>query len=177
MMIQITSTHLSRSENALVRKYAKFVLNKFVRRGIQNRARIHITILHPAEVRNPLDKRDFKQYRAWCTYDGNDGEMKNFSVILNARDLNSRAKMLPIRLKNLLLNLGHELVHVKQYLNSEIFDYVSGDVRYKDTIFDAAWLEDEEAYYDSPWEIEAYGREWGLYKTFCKKLKEECSQK
>ena len=38
-------------------------------------------------------------------------------------------------------------------------------------------LEDEEEYYDSPWEIEEYGREWGLYKTFCKKLKEECSQK
>lgn len=170
-MIQITSTHLSRSENALIRKYARFVLNKFVRRGIQNRSRIHIKILHPDEVRDPLDKKDFKSYRAWCTYDGLDGEIKNFSVILNVRDLNQRAKMLPIRLKSLFMNLGHELVHVKQYLNGEIFDYVSGDVRYKGTYFDSTWLEDEEAYYDSPWEVEAYGREYGLYKLFCNKLR------
>ena len=177
MMIQITSTHLTRSENAMIRKYAKFVLDKFVRRGIQNRAKIHIRVHTQEEIKDPVDKRDFRKYRAWCTYDGLDGDLKKFTVFLNVKDVNARAKMLPIRLKNLLVNLGHELVHVKQYLNGEVFDYVSGDVRYKGAIFEAAWLENEEAYYDSPWEIEAYGREWGLYSLFVRKLKEECSQK
>jgi len=76
-------------------------------------------------------------------------------------------------LKQLLIDLGHELVHVKQYLNNELFDYKSGDVRYKGLFFDASHYTEEEKYFDSPWEIEAYGREWGLYKIFCNKLKEE----
>ena len=176
-MIQITSSHLTRSENAMIRKYAKFVLSKFVRPCVQKRAKVHIRIHRQDEIKDPIDKRDFRQYRAWCTYDGHDGDVKNFTIFMNVKDVNTRAKMLPIRLKNLLINLGHELIHVKQYLNGEVFDYVSGDVRYKGAIFEAAWLENEEAYYDSPWEIEAYGREWGLYTMFVRKLKEECFQK
>ena len=176
-MIQITSSHLTRSENAMIRKYAKFVLSKFVRPCVQKRAKVHIRIHRQDEIKDPIDKRDLRQYRAWCTYDGHDGDVKNFTIFMNVKDVNTRAKMLPIRLKNLLINLGHELIHVKQYLNGEVFDYVSGDVRYKGAIFEAAWLENEEAYYDSPWEIEAYGREWGLYTMFVRKLKEECFQK
>jgi hypothetical protein len=176
-MIQITSTHLTRSENAMIRKYAKFVLNRFVRPCVQKRAKIHIKVMRADEVKNPFDKKDFKNYGAWCTYDGTDGEIRNFSVIINAKDVNTRAKKLPLRLRQLLINLGHELVHVKQYLNNEIFDYVSGDVRYKGTYFDSSWAEDEEAYYESPWELEAYGREYGLYALFVRKLREECSQK
>ena len=68
-------------------------------------------------------------------------------------------------------------MHVKQYLNGEIFDYKSGDVRYKGSYFDSSYQESEESYYDSPWEIEAYGREAGLYRMFLTKLKEEGSKK
>ena len=64
-------------------------------------------------------------------------------------------------------------MHVKQYLNSEMFDYVAGGVRYKGSYFDHSYQISEELYYDSPWEIEAYGREWGLYKMFKTKLKDE----
>ena len=34
-------------------------------------------------------------------------------------------------------------------------------------------LPDEEKYFFSPWEIAAYGMEYGLFKVFCNKLKEE----
>ena len=65
------------------------------------------------------------------------------------------------------------IVNVKKYLNSEMFDYVAGGVRYKGSYFDHSYQISEELYYDSPWEIEAYGREWGLYKMFKTKLKDE----
>ena len=42
---------------------------------------------------------------------------------------------------------------------------------------DSSYSENEELYYESPWEIEAYGRELGLYVMFTKKMKEEGSKK
>jgi hypothetical protein len=92
---------------------------------------------------------------------------------LNHKRINKLGKKPQTRLKNLLIDLGHELVHVKQYLNNELFDYKSGDVRFKGLFFDASHYMDEEKYYFSPWEVAAYGMEYGLYKVFCNKLKEE----
>ena len=173
-MIVVTSNHLKTKEIAMVRKYARFVLDRMVRRSIQNKSRINIRILDEEEIKDAADILDLKEYKAWCTYDGVDEVgKKKFSVVLARKRLNKRGKKPLTRLKNILIDLGHELVHVKQYLNNEIFDYKNGDVRHKGIIFDASWGQDEESYYDSPWEVEAYGREWGLYKLFCRKLKEE----
>jgi hypothetical protein len=173
-MVSVTSNYLRVKDLAMIRKYARFVLNRLVRRGIQNKSRINIKILGEQELRDAADLLDLKKYKAWCTYDGIDENgIKKFTVVLDQKHLNKRAKKPITRLKNLLIDLGHELVHVKQYLNNEVFDYKNGDVRHKGVIFDSSYQEDEESYYDSPWEIEAYGREWGLYRMFCSKLKEE----
>jgi hypothetical protein len=173
-MIVVTSTYLRRQDLSMVRKYAKFVLNKMVRPAVQNKARITIKILGESEIKDAADLLDLKKYKAWCTYDGIDEHgIKKFTVVLDHKHLNKRAKKPLTRLKNILVDLGHELVHVKQYLNNEIFDYKDGSVRYKGIVFDDSYYVDEESYFESPWEIEAYGREWGLYRMFCSKMKEE----
>lgn len=177
-MISVSSNYLKAKDLAMVRKYARFVLDRMVRPGIQNKSRINIKILGAQEMRDAADLLDLKYYKAWCTYDGVDAEgNKKFTVIVDHKTVNKRGKKPITRLKQLLIDLGHELVHVKQYLNNEIFDYKNGEVRHKGVVFDASWMENEEAYYESPWEIEAYGREWGLYRMFCSKLKEERSSK
>jgi hypothetical protein len=173
-MIVVTSTYLRRQDLSMVRKYAKFVLNKMVRPAVQNKARITIKILGESEIKDAADLLDLKKYKAWCTYDGIDEHgIKKFTVVLDHKHLNKRAKKPLTRLKNILVDLGHELVHVKQYLNNEVFDYKDGSVRYKGMVFDGSYYVDEECYFESPWEIEAYGREWGLYRMFCSKMKEE----
>ena len=173
-MIVVTSNYLRRQDLSMVRKYAKFVLNKLVRPAVQNKSRITIKILGESEIKDAADLLDLKKYKAWCTYDGiDDNGVKKFTVVLDHKHLNKRAKKSITRLKNILIDLGHELTHVKQYLNNEVFDYKDGGVRYKGVIFDDSYYVNEESYYDSPWEIEAYGREWGLYRMFCSKLKEE----
>ena len=51
-----------------------------------------------------------------------------------------------LRLRDMLTTLAHELVHVKQYVNGEMpADITEGD------------------YWDRPHEIEAHGRETGLF--------------
>ena len=173
-MIAVTSNYLRQKDLAMVRKYTRFVLNKLVRPCVQRKSRITVKILGEQEIRDAADLLDLKKYKAWCTYDGIDEQgRKKFTVILDQKNLNRLGKKPLTRLKNILVDLGHELVHVKQYLNNEIFDYKDGGVRYKGIVFDDSYYENEEAYYDSPWEIEAYGREWGLYRMFVNKLKEE----
>jgi hypothetical protein len=173
-MVAVVSNYLNRSDSAMIRKYSKFVLNRLVRPGLQSKSKITIKILNHEEVKDAADSLDLKNYKAWCAYDGvDDHGNRKFTIILNSKQVNKRAKKLPIRLKNLLIDLGHELTHIKQYLNNEMFDYTNGNVRYKGLVFDASHYMDEEKYYESPWEIEAYGRELGLYRIFCNKLKED----
>lgn len=177
-MIQIASNHLSSKEKSLVRKYSRFCLDKLVRRGLQRKSRIFIKIADQTEIKKKEDLLDFKQYKAWCVYKGTDENgYKIFEIVLNNKRMNKRAKTSIIQMKNLLIDLGHEIVHVSQYLKGELFDYANGDVRYRGVVYDSSHYEDEEKYYFSPWEIQSYGLEFGLYTMFVSKLKEECSQK
>lgn len=67
-----------------------------------------------------------------------------------------------LNLKTMLLVLAHECVHVKQYATGELDDSLS------------VWRgrkvnSDKVPYWEHPWEIEAYGREKGLYVRFAEK--------
>jgi hypothetical protein len=172
-MIRVSSTRLRSGELSLLKRYAYSVLRRFVKPSVVAKTNITIKIDTTEELSESEDRADLTEYGAWTTYDGIENEMKKFTIILNAYHYNSRAKKPWIRVKQIMVDLGHELVHIKQYLNNELFDYVSGDVRFKGTVFGSRHVEDEESYYNSPWEIEAYGREWGLYKMFANKLKNE----
>ncbi len=59
-----------------------------------------------------------------------------------------------------LLTLAHEMSHVKQYASGELRDGVK-TTRWRGEVY-----ETEPSYFDSPWEIDAYGRELGLYLRF-----------
>jgi hypothetical protein len=63
-----------------------------------------------------------------------------------------------------LLAIAHEMVHVKQYATGEVRDYAGIDTstKWKDGFVD----DTVEDYYDLPWEIDAFGRERGLYFRF-----------
>ena len=71
-------------------------------------------------------------------------------------------------IRSMLSTIAHEMVHIKQYAHGELVDYVHasrenkckwrGKIRYN---YDNA-IE----YWDMPWEIEAHGREKGLYYMF-----------
>jgi hypothetical protein len=71
--------------------------------------------------------------------------------------------------------LAHEVTHVKQFVHHELvyhkFEYNIVYWQGVRMIWDA---DDNDMYYSSPWEIEAHGREYGLYQLFkihLKKLK------
>lgn len=62
-------------------------------------------------------------------------------------------------LRGLLETVAHEMVHVKQYARGELYQ----GIRVNKHRWQGEWLEDNIDYWDLPWEIEAHGREIGLF--------------
>lgn len=67
-----------------------------------------------------------------------------------------------IRHRRLLETVAHEMVHVKQYARRELSEntYCKVANRYK---WQGETLKKTPEYWDRPWEIEAHGREVGLF--------------
>ena len=70
-----------------------------------------------------------------------------------------------VKIRNILITLAHEMVHVKQWAKDEMYEYmnVAGMVRFKG---EKVHMEITD-YWDYPWEIEAYGKQLGLFVRFC----------
>ena len=78
-------------------------------------------------------------------------------------ELDSTAKI-----RNLLITLAHEMVHIKQWAKDEMYEYmnVAGLVRFKGEKVHMVITD----YWDYPWEIEAYGKQLGLFVRFCEHM-------
>ena len=71
---------------------------------------------------------------------------------------------LTFSIRDVLITLAHEMVHIKQWAKGEMYEYIkSGLIRFHKTKFDA----DNINYWDYPWEIEAFGKQLGLFVRFC----------
>jgi len=64
--------------------------------------------------------------------------------------------------RSILLALAHEMVHVKQHCQDK-FGFNSRKRMYR---FAGEYYPEDMNYWDCPWEIEAFGRELGLYLMF-----------
>ena len=164
-MVRVQNTLLDKSDVTYIKEYANFVLNRFVSKSIQKGALVKIKIVHPEDL-DDEEYEDAKNVRAWCMYQGVINDKRQFDVVLTYPRYNATAKKPLTRMKKILIDLGHEMIHVKQYLNNEIFDYKNGFVRYKGEEFDDSYKSKLENYFESPWEIEAYGRELGLFRIY-----------
>ena len=56
--------------------------------------------------------------------------------------------------------LAHEMVHLKQFVRKELWDYETGRVQWKSRTYGRVH------YNDQPWEVEAYRLEGTLYEEF-----------
>ncbi len=63
-------------------------------------------------------------------------------------------------LRTLLETVAHEMVHVKQFARREMHPE-------KDTWYGKTYNPKKVSYWDLPWEIEAHGREVGLFIRWC----------
>ena len=75
-----------------------------------------------------------------------------------------------VKLRRLLTTVAHEMVHIKQYARGELYDSKLQGKQGKHR-WQGQWLSDRSKhvtdYWDHPWEIEAHGRECGLFVRWC----------
>ncbi len=71
------------------------------------------------------------------------------------------------KLRTMLETVAHEMVHVKQYARNELRELTS-QKRHR---FRGEYYDHDMDYYDEPWEIEAHGREVGLFVRWAEKNK------
>ena len=75
-------------------------------------------------------------------------------------------------MEEMIKTLGHEMVHVKQHAKNELQGGVMiaarGKMKMTSRWMGKVWKPNgkEDHYFDAPWEIEAYGREVGLYQKW-----------
>lgn len=107
-------------------------------------------------IRNLKKKEDIKADCIW-------GDER-----VNPRDFEIRIDS-SMNMYAIIRALAHEMVHVKQYALGELMDGPS----YLKVRWLGKWIktQNENNYWDRPWEIEAYGKEIGLAQSFISDFK------
>lgn len=102
-----------------------------------------------------------------------------YQGLCQSEDDSKKPRFFTIKIRNAPLDddpiqtLAHEMVHLKQYATGQLADNIT-NVEGK-LVSRILWNgaphkfnPREDLYLDSPWEIEAFGREFGLYKRWLK---------
>jgi hypothetical protein len=101
------------------------------------------------------------------------GHTRGFKAEVGWKDRAERPKKFDIKIRDsmgleaTLSALAHEFVHVKQFATGQLRDYITDPefCRWENEAYHVSGEEDE-TYWFAPWEVEAYGKERGLYKLF-----------
>lgn len=146
MNITITGMVGKRKEKALLKEAAEFFAHQLMDPRMVRNITLDIEVRKTLDVQGEcVDEDGFKNPR-W------------FTIGLKRQDIEEMIK-----------TLGHEMVHVKQHAKNElqtgIMVAARGGLKIHSKWMGEIWKpkSKEDDYYDSPWEIEAYGREVGLY--------------
>ena len=97
-------------------------------------------------------KKKEKAYGFCHIVDDNLSRPREFMIELDAS--------MKYRFDEILTWLAHEMVHLKQFVRGELFDYETGRVQWKSRTYGRVHYDDQ------PWEKEAYRLEGELYEMF-----------
>ena len=135
----------SAEQKRLVREAAIYYLREFL--SIKELNSINILI----RLRKDLYKKE--KVKGDCIWEDDREDPSEFEITLDSS----------LRMSSLLRALAHECVHVKQYYLKELQDSARTNItHWKGKRHDTH----KEKYWTLPWEIDAYGRETGLYEEF-----------
>lgn len=109
------------------------------------------------------DKEGMRGFQGDVTWEDDNVRPKDYTMNINSK---ARYK------KTILQAIAHEMVHVKQFAKGELKDLLkTKQTRFHDRIYD-----NDMEYWERPWEIEAFGREYGLYLRFKKYQKDKLKE-
>lgn len=146
--VEITITGMvgKRNEKAMLETAVRFFADRLMDPRMVRNLKIDIEVRRDLNIDGECIDEDGVRNPRW------------FTIGLNLQDINEMIKV-----------LGHEMVHVKQHAKNELETGIAiaarGGLKVHSRWMGKIWKPKakEDAYYDAPWEIEAYGREVGLF--------------
>lgn len=164
-MLRITGC-LRKVDRELLREAAHYTLDYLMTADQRLNSHIHIHVGPPAIG----DERD----KASCTMNVNSRGTRCISIWINPNTIRPRCRKLIKRMEETLKGLMHELVHTKQYLTGELVDVSAEYCMWRGERIKEPAPDDNDGYYSLPSEIDAYGREVGLWDRFKRHYDGEC---
>ena len=147
MLLHITGS--TKKNRVLVNSAAWYFAEKLMGKRLLDTLEININLKH-----NMSEKTGCEGTAIWTFWDDLKKTPRDFTLELDSS----------MSIRNILINLAHEMVHVKQWVKGEMYEYSEPNmVRFMKTKYDMSDLD----YYDYPWEIEAFGRQLGLFIRWC----------
>lgn len=150
---------LSSAELKLFKDVARYTLDKFIPKSVQKRLKIKVGFSKGKRV----------DWSGECVYMGVVDNFREFELDILVENRDKRFKNEVMQHEITLKTLIHELVHVAQYANNQLFDYTNGNTKFEGKIYQAKFNEKE--YWNSPWEVLAYGWQECVYEEYCIKNK------
>jgi len=132
------------------REYAESICN-FIADKLMPRLKDKIFI--SIEFVTGLSKREL--IYGDCIWEDEDYRPREFTIRVDAG----------MDMRKTLVTIAHEMVHVKQYARDEMKQLFSVNK----TRFKGEYVDSDTNYWDRPWEIEAHGRETGLFIQWAEK--------
>jgi hypothetical protein len=143
--MQIRTTGGTRTSQKLIKDITRFCAENLMKKRLADTLHIRVELVDKLDENNEFDGD--------CCYEDEDNRPKEFIIRVNGN----------MRLNKQLRTICHEMVHVKQY--------AAGEMRYmwrpaRHTKYKGELYPDSLNYWECPWEIEAFGREVGLYSRW-----------
>ncbi len=149
-MAYITFRGGTQEQKNLAKSLAEFCLDKLISSRLNNKLDIRI-------VFKPTLYKKTESYGETAYYEDSDLPPKDFIIEIDSN----------LRLRSMLETLAHELVHVKQWATGEMRETKNNFItKFKKDNINSNKVE----YWDQPWEIEAMGREEGLFIQWVEKM-------
>ena len=148
--MKVTVTGGFKTQRTYTESIAKFCADLLMSKRLQKNIEIEIQL-----VPNLMKKEEVYGDSCW---EDNNWRPREFSIRADSK----------LRMRRMLETIAHEMVHVKQFAKGEMVDLATSDkIRWCGKMFE----EKESNYYDYPWEIEAQGKEIGLFVRWAQENK------
>ena len=168
-MMQISVEGFSKKKTDELVEAVQFFAKQLMHGKMVNNLTIDIEKCHRLDVMGECINEDDTKNPRWFT--------------INLRDSKDD--------EDIIKTLAHEMVHVKQYAKNELakadqwVQYATARGKHrKKCVIKSVWMGEiwkpstkENEYWDCPWEIEAYGREVGLYHKWVKRCNAQRSKR
>jgi hypothetical protein len=152
LILRAKGATLTPKERKILKMATHFYASRLMSDRLSNTLEISINVIKDFYVKNKILGEAFPK-------DDVLGIPSNKQFVINLEWNNKLGK-------RVLQCLAHEMVHVKQYAKGELKFHERGNL----VTFQREQYQGDE-YWESLWEIEAYGREVGLYQKFKPTLK------